>query len=120
VLGELVAPGRELARRLTDHPPADGDHELGAFGEGQELQGPEEPQHRVIPAQEGLEAGEAAVIEGDDRLVVEDQLLVTERGPELGSRIARRRQRHLATLSCHPGPSHRLCRHCCRHGGPRC
>ncbi len=52
----------------------EGHDEAGLLGGGDELQRREQAPHRVLPAHEGLEAGDGAGVEVDDGLVVEPEL----------------------------------------------
>ena len=55
----------------------------GLLGERDELAGSEQSARRVLPANERLEAGDAAQVQVHDRLVVQDQFLVLDRPLEL-------------------------------------
>ena len=75
----IVAPGGELAARLAQDPRADGDDEAVALGQRDEAQRRDDAEDRVVPAQQRLDAADAAVVERDERLVDEAQLAVVER-----------------------------------------
>ena len=60
---------------------AEGDDEVGLLGDGDELDGGDAPELRVVPAGEGLELLDAAGREVHDRLVVDvDAPLARRRG----------------------------------------
>ena len=64
--------------RLAQDPRADRDDEPVALGQRDEAQRRDDAEDRVVPAQQRLDAGHAAVVEGDERLVDEAQLAVGE------------------------------------------
>ena len=75
----VVTPGGELPARLAQDPRPDGDDEPVALGQRDEAQRRDDAEDRVVPAQERLDAADAAVVERDQRLVDEVQLAVVER-----------------------------------------
>ena len=54
---------------------ADVDDQTGLLGDAEEVTGEEQTADRVLPSHEGLVAGDRAVGEPHDRLVVDDELV---------------------------------------------
>jgi hypothetical protein len=75
---------RRLPAGLAQHPAADRHDQAGLLGERDELERRHEPALGVVPAHERLDAGDPAVVELDDRLVVELELAVLERALQVG------------------------------------
>ena len=65
--------------RLAQDPRPDGDDQAVALGQRDEAQRRDHAEDRVVPAQQRLDAGDAAVVERHQRLVDEAQLAVVER-----------------------------------------
>ena len=80
----LVPPGRGLRAGAVHDPVGEPDDELGRLGGGHERARRQEAAHRVLPADERLDARDRAVGGADLGLVVEDELAVVDRVPELG------------------------------------
>src|SRR5436305_15326439 len=70
---EAVEVGR-LPARLIEHPFAEADDEAGLLCERDEFAGRELAECRMLPADEGLAAGDLTAVEVDDGLVVEPEL----------------------------------------------
>jgi hypothetical protein len=64
-----------LAAALGQHPRPQGDDQAGLLGEGDELGRQEQPPARPVPADQGLDPDQAALLERDDRLVQGAQLV---------------------------------------------
>ena len=73
-----ASPGRVQARsvpaRLVQHPPAEVDDQPHLLGQRDELPGLDEPSRRVMPADECLQPGHAAVAQSHDRLEMQLEL----------------------------------------------
>ncbi len=81
----LPAPG--LRTRRPDHPVTDR-HDLAALlGDGDEVGRGEQPAARMVPAQQGLDSGDLAGGQGDDRLVVQDELGPVQGAAQLGLQL---------------------------------
>jgi hypothetical protein len=78
--GLLLAPGGDDAARLPEDPLADGDDQAGLLGQRDELGGGDHAALGVLPADQGLEADDPPVVEGDLRLEVDAELVALE-GP---------------------------------------
>src|SRR5439155_22082543 len=76
-------PLGRLAASLRQHPLPDGDDESGLDSDVQEIGRLEQSAPRVLPAQKGFDLNDPAGIEGDDRLVEEQELLSIKRTPKL-------------------------------------
>ena len=72
----VALPGAGLADRLADHPLAQLDDHAARLGGGDELGGRQQAARRMAPSDQGLHAREVAVLELDDRLVVQLELVL--------------------------------------------
>ena len=70
---ELQAP--ELLAGLLEHPLPERDDQAGVLGERDEHVRRQHALHGVVPADERLDAGDAAGLERDDRLVEQTELV---------------------------------------------
>ncbi len=75
-------PGARLPAGLFQHPFADGDDQAAALGQGDEFHRRDGAELGVVPAQQGLEAEQAAMADVDLGLVVQRQLAVVQGVPE--------------------------------------
>ena len=76
-------PQRRLGAGLAQHPVADlGDQPAVLLGGGQEAARREQAVLGVLPADQGLDGHDAAVLEVDDRLVVQPQLILGQRAAQ--------------------------------------
>ncbi len=80
-------PGRRLFDGTAQHPVADGDDQAGLFGDRDEAIRRDAAQRGVLPAQQGLDADDVAMLQVHLRLVVQLELLVAQR-------MAQRRLQH--------------------------
>src|SRR5258706_9194323 len=71
---ELVVPTAELTRGFTEHEFAERADQAAFFGDGNELDGVNEPALGVLPTDEGLESSDCRGGYVDNRLVVHPQL----------------------------------------------
>ena len=84
------APPLQLDRLVTSlgqHPSADVEDEARALSEVDEGLRRQEPTFRVVPPDERLHPSDAAVVEREDRLVVEDELVAVEGPVEVGAQL---------------------------------
>ena len=81
---EVGEPRRHLPARLVERQPADVDDHAGVFGDGNEVRRRHQPAHRVAPAQQRLESGDAAGAQRDDRLVVQLEGALVDRVAQVG------------------------------------
>jgi hypothetical protein len=72
-------PLDELEARTFEDPGADGDDETRVLGQRYEVVWADEVSIGMLPAEQGLDAGECSCGEVDDGLVVEPELLPFER-----------------------------------------
>src|SRR5256885_2148270 len=79
----LLAPARALLERLLDDEERERPDEAGVLCDGDEDVGRDEAALRLLPADERLDAAHRAVGEPRLRLVVEHELAVLDRAPEL-------------------------------------
>ena len=77
------APAPDLLADGAEHPVADLDDQPALLGDRQELGRSDQAADGVSPAHERLDADERAASQRDDRLEVERQLVVRERGRDL-------------------------------------
>ena len=75
----LVAPRRQLAQGLFEHPFPDPDDEPALLGQRDELDGRDDPQGGVGPPDERLDPFDGPVGDADDGLVHEVQLAQLDR-----------------------------------------
>ncbi len=80
---ERFGPGGRVAAGLGQHPLAHGLDQSGVLGHGDELARSHLPQLGMVPAQQGLEAGDPPRIQVDDGLVGQVELATVERFLEL-------------------------------------
>ena len=78
--GEALLPLSHLAARLAQDPPPDGDDEARLLGNGEELRRGHQTPLRVAPPHEGLEPDDVSAREGDDGLIVHDEVVPVHRG----------------------------------------
>src|SRR5512140_3231210 len=78
----LLVPGARALAHAAQRPVADGDDDAQLLGERHELVRREQPQLRMAPADERLDAGHAAAAEVDLRLVEDLDLAAAERVPQ--------------------------------------
>ncbi len=76
------APCRQLFARLDQHPPSERDDESGLLGDGDEAEGSDHTEAGMAPSDQCLESRESVVGEGDDRLVLQEELGPAERPAE--------------------------------------
>jgi hypothetical protein len=74
----------DLFAGLEQNPLADGDDEAGLFGKGNEGVWTDEAELGAVPAQKGFDAEDAAVSEGDLRLIEDFELAIFESGAQGG------------------------------------
>src|SRR5437868_9944197 len=75
----VAAPDVRLEQRLAQHPERQAADESGGLGFGNEFRRRHDPAVGMAPADERLDAGEPARKDLDDRLVVEEQLVLGDR-----------------------------------------
>ena len=80
-------PATAQWRRRLEDPPAERDDEPVGLGDRDEAVGRQASAHRVLPADEGLDAEDAPGLEVDDRLVLEEQLVALQRQAELAAEL---------------------------------
>ena len=97
---KISTPGRfdEQLDDALDDPSVDGGHQAEPLRRGQEHVGRDQVVRAVPQADEGLEVRDAARVEVDDRLVVEDEPVLAQRlldprrpAARLGEQATRRR-----------------------------
>ena len=76
-------PARELAAGLAQHPAPERDDQPALLGDGDERAGEHDALARVAPAHERLDPDDPALVEVDERLVVELELVALERVAEV-------------------------------------
>ena len=74
----VVLPGPQLAARLPQHPVVEGDDEVALLGHGDELGRLEDPEGRVVPPDQGLDAHDLGGAQVDVGLVDEEELVAVE------------------------------------------
>ena len=79
----LPLPGRGLVERLVEHEPGHGGHQPGLLDQVEEGVGVEQAAGGVVPADQRLDAVDLAGAQVDLGLVVQDELVVGQRGPQL-------------------------------------
>ena len=84
----FLRPAHRVAAGLAQHPVAQRHHQADVFGQGQELGGVEQAALRMAPAQQRFEAGDAALQQVDQRLVVQFELLLLQAGAQLDLKLA--------------------------------
>src|SRR5439155_5502156 len=81
----ILPPDGRLEDRLTQHPERELAREAGSLDRGNELRRRKDASRWVPPTHQCLDREERAVLERDDRLVVEDELVLEDRRLELES-----------------------------------
>ena len=81
-LEPLLAPLEHLLGDRADHPVADRLEQAHLLGGGDEVVGVDEPAVGVVPAQQRLHRLQPAGLQLDDRLVVQDELVLGDRAPQ--------------------------------------
>ena len=76
-------PGADLPAGFADHPEVEGNDQAGLLGSGNEVHRRDEAAFGVLPAHQGLEPRNPAVVEGDDRLIGDPELVAFNRAPEV-------------------------------------
>ena len=76
-------PARELAAGLAQHPAPERDDQPALLGDGDERAREHDALARVAPAHERLDGDDAALVEVDERLVVELELVALERAAQV-------------------------------------
>ena len=77
-------PHGELARGLVHHEHPEIDDQAGLLGDGDEFVGRHPSEFGMVPARQGLEAGDRAILQPDDRLVEDGEFLALDGAPQLG------------------------------------
>ena len=85
-LARGAQPRRVLAG-LPQHPASQLDDQSHLLGQRDELPGLDEPSRRVMPADERLHAGHAAVVQSHDRLEVQLELAPFDRALQLRAQL---------------------------------
>ena len=85
--GCLGSPRSGLAARLVEHPAAELHDLAGLLRERDERARLEEAAGGMRPANERLDSDDSSALEVDHGLVVEDELLVAARTPQLGDEL---------------------------------
>ena len=85
-LARRAQPRRMLAG-LLQHPASQVDDQAHLLGQRDELPGLDEPSRRVMPADERLHAGHAAVVQPHDRLEVQLELAPFDRALQLRTQL---------------------------------
>ena len=88
--GGLLAEELGLAAPLAQDPAADRDDQPALLGERDELEGRDQAAGGVAPAQQRLDAGDRAVAQADERLVVQLELVALERPLQIGAQLQAR------------------------------
>ena len=103
-------PHVRLPAGLLDHPAPHRDDEARLLRDGDELRRRHEAAIRVAPAQQRLRTDHPPGADGEDRLVVEDELVPFERSFKLASRLQAREQLspHLGLEELHLAPAVQL------------
>src|SRR4030095_5617005 len=65
----LVLPALDLRTRLFEHPPPECGRQSHLIGDWQERRRRNVTSRRVTPAQQRFDAGDAAAVQNDDRLI---------------------------------------------------
>src|SRR6185436_2250782 len=68
---------------LAEHPLADLDNQPDLLGERDELAWHHEAADGVLPAEQRLEGGDVTGLQIDDRLIVQPELAIDERAPQI-------------------------------------
>ena len=79
------APALNLPANLGHSPVADGKDQARLLGQGNEIHGRDKAALRMPPANEGLQADDAARGELDLGLVVQDKLVLLEGAAQVGA-----------------------------------
>ena len=79
----IVAPFRQLPECVVEYPDPDRNDEADGLGDGDELVRRDRAEGRVVPTEQRLEPGDVEARQVEDRLVLEVELIVGERVPEL-------------------------------------
>ncbi len=79
----LVTPCGQLAQGLFEHPLPDPHDQPALLGQGDELDGRDDPQGGVGPSDEGLDAFDGSVGNADDGLVDEMELTQLDGSPQV-------------------------------------
>src|SRR5439155_1917880 len=80
-------PAGAAAHRLSQHVSRQRLHETRVLGEGNETLRPQESLLRMLPTDERLESEHLRRAQADLRLVVDDQLALLDRAPELAEQL---------------------------------
>ena len=84
----LAMPFDDLPGRRLEHEPAEGEDRVVLLGQVDELGRVDRSAHRVVPADERLDADDASAVQLDDRLVVDPQVAATDALAEVrGERV---------------------------------
>ena len=87
---DRLGPARGLRAGGAQHPLAERDDQAGLLGERDELAGRDQAALRMVPAHQRLEAADPAVLEANDRLVVQLEFGVGDGRAEIDlERVAR-------------------------------
>src|SRR5829696_2445614 len=84
---ELALPAAGLEAGLEQHPVADRPDQPLLLGQGDERRRRQQPLDRVVPADQGLDPGDAARDQLEDRLVVQHQLVAVGHVAQLGLQL---------------------------------
>ena len=79
----LRSPRGTLTQRLLQDPDRDGTDETGMLGKADELPREDRPARRVLPAHQRFHACKPAITRVDDRLEMQNQVVVLHRPPQL-------------------------------------
>src|ERR1035437_4397927 len=81
-----LPPLNDLSTSLPSYPPSDRDDQPGGLGKFDELDRSEETTGGLVPADDGLGAGERGVVSIDDSLVVDLELVAFQRAAQTAAR----------------------------------
>jgi hypothetical protein len=84
----VTAPHARLEKRLAHDPCGELVHEPLSLGGRQERLRRQKPLLRVLPADEGLDRAHRLPVDGEDRLVVEHEVVLGDRARELEANFA--------------------------------
>ena len=84
---QRVPQAASVAATLAQHPAPDRDDQAGLLGERDELPRRDQPALGVAPAQQRLDAEDAAVLEPHERLVVQLELLGGDGALQVGAQL---------------------------------
>ncbi len=101
--GQLAPPVVELPRGGLQHPLIDGDDQAGLHRHGEELARLHQPEPRMLPARQRLEALHPAGGDVDDRHVVEQELVAQKGAAQVGLHVQGCRVRDAVGIALEDG-----------------